>query len=254
MSRNDPRPSLNPNDKYHVEKVPLHVLELDYIQSVFLRHVYAKHEGIVFKGGTSLRLAHGLNRFSEDLDFNIVEGDPKRILETAIKGMERTGIPAKIGSFQDRKNVYLAILKYQGPLYSGTHISEGSLEVEFSKNTVILEPVWITIICPYPDVGTYTVRSMALDEILSEKIRSLKQRRKPRDLYDVWYILLKGAVVRSGLLSEKMREVGLDPLSHIEILDGYDISEKEWDRDMWNLMTRVPSLDAIRKEIMERIQ
>jgi predicted nucleotidyltransferase component of viral defense system len=227
----------------------MHVLELDYVQSVILRQLYTRYEGIAFKGGTSLRMAHGLNRFSEDLDFNIMEGDPKRILETAVKGLERTGIPARIGNFLDRKNVYLASIRYQGPLYSGNPLSEGTLELEFSKYRVKLDPVWSTILSPYPDVGTFMLWSMAPDEILAEKLRSLKQRRKPRDLYDIWYLLNKGAVVRKELVYEKMKEVGLDPIDPLEVLDGYDIDQKEWERDMGNLMTRVPDLDSIMKNV-----
>ena len=42
------------------------------------------------------------------------------------------------------------------------------------------------IIHPYSDTLEAEIRVYALEEILAEKIRSLFQRTRPRDLYDVW--------------------------------------------------------------------
>jgi predicted nucleotidyltransferase component of viral defense system len=239
--------------QYHVEKVPLHVLELDYIQYIVLRHIYADHDGIAFKGGTSLRIAHGLNRFSEDLDFNLIKGDPQKMLESAVEGLERTGIPARVGSFQERKNVYLATLRFQGPIYAGTPSSEGSMEMELSKYGILLEPIWLTVVSPYPDIGTFMLRSMAPEEILAEKVRSLLQRKKPRDLYDIWYLLMKGVILKEDLLYKKMEQVGLDPMGPPQIFRNYEVTESEWNRDLGNLMTRVPDLRTTTSEIEERL-
>ena len=96
---------------FNPDPVPLHVMELDYIQSISLRHIYAKNRSSVFKGGTCLRKVHSLNRYSEDPDFNIIAGDPEGLLKDGIKSLERTGIPARIVHKDDRKNVFLAKFK-----------------------------------------------------------------------------------------------------------------------------------------------
>jgi predicted nucleotidyltransferase component of viral defense system len=40
---------------------------------------------------------------------------------------------------------------------------------------------------PYSDDCGYEVMVYSLKEIIGEKIRSLFERTRPRDLYDVWY-------------------------------------------------------------------
>src|SRR3989344_4607525 len=44
----------------------------EYLQLIFLSYLYQEKEagGIIFKGGTALRLIFGSPRFSEDLDFS----------------------------------------------------------------------------------------------------------------------------------------------------------------------------------------
>jgi len=49
-------------------------IEKDYLQHLFLLFLsrYLKDE-MIFKGGTALQKAYGLNRFSEDLDFTLIK-------------------------------------------------------------------------------------------------------------------------------------------------------------------------------------
>jgi len=51
--------------------VPLFTQERDYFQLLFLSRLYSRKVPLVFKGGTCLKFAYSLPRFSEDLDFNI---------------------------------------------------------------------------------------------------------------------------------------------------------------------------------------
>ncbi|MBI2045684.1 nucleotidyl transferase AbiEii/AbiGii toxin family protein [Candidatus Pacearchaeota archaeon] len=53
------------NNKEHIEK--------NYFQDVFLFNLYRKTNIFVFKGGTALYKLYNLPRFSEDLDFSLVE-------------------------------------------------------------------------------------------------------------------------------------------------------------------------------------
>ncbi len=228
-------------------------MEMDYIQSILLRHIYAKNRSPIFKGVTCLRKVHGLNRYSEDLDFNMIGGDIEVLLRDGIKGLERTGIPTRIVHRDDRKNVFLARLRYQGPLYNGTPISEGSMELEFSKYEVRGKPEWNTVMDRYPDTGTFMIRSMAKEEILAEKIRSLVQRKKARDLYDVWYMLEKGFIISEKLVEAKFRDVGMKPIDIKEILRCYVVTDNEWERDMKSLINMVPGLDHIRRSILKLI-
>ncbi|MFO8108912.1 MAG: hypothetical protein R6U17_00070 [Thermoplasmata archaeon] len=45
--------------------IPKRILEQDYIQSMFLNELYHRDGSSVFKGGTYLKHAFGLDRFSD---------------------------------------------------------------------------------------------------------------------------------------------------------------------------------------------
>ena len=66
--------------------------EKHYIQSVIL--VAMSEEQVVFKGGTYLWFFHGLNRFSEDLDFTS-EKVPKDMDKKISKSLLMMGIENK---------------------------------------------------------------------------------------------------------------------------------------------------------------
>ncbi|MEF8874674.1 MAG: nucleotidyl transferase AbiEii/AbiGii toxin family protein [Candidatus Thermoplasmatota archaeon] len=237
--------------EFHEENVPLHLIELDYIQSIILKHIYLKHDSLVFKGGTSLRKVHGLDRFSEDLDFNIIGKNAEEILMSGIKGLEKTGIEAELAHFDDRKDVYLAKIRYKGPLHQGTELSEGTLKIDISKHKIHNKTSWETILGTYPDTGTYSVKVMDLEEILAEKFRSLVQRDTPRDLYDIWYVLKKGAELRYELLDQKFRDLDMTTRTPTDILSNYRLSEEDWKRDMRDLIHRTPEKEKIWEEISE---
>lgn len=72
----------------------LYQQEKDYLLRLFLYNYYKKFEDAVFKGGTCLKYLYGLNRFSEDLDFNLPikpETFQKQVKKT-LKEIDLTGI------------------------------------------------------------------------------------------------------------------------------------------------------------------
>jgi len=235
------------------ERVPLHVLELDYVQAVVLRGVYARDD-LVFKGGTCLRKLHGLPRFSEDLDFSLAspevgEAEARATVEEGAAMMGRAGMHVEIKDWKAGRGVYLCRLRYEGPLFTGDDTSRGTLQIEVSRHVPIMEPAWTSIASDYVDAGTFLVRAMDPTEMAAEKLRSLRQRRKPRDLLDLWFLLGKGPRPDGAFLARKLEEVGLEPgLSAWELLDGFDITEEEWKADLSILVERVPDLATVRRE------
>lgn len=237
----------------HAEDVPLHILELDYIQSIVLKHIFMRHEGIVFKGGTCLRKVHGLNRFSEDLDFNIIHDRPEQLLKEGVRGLDRTGIDAEITHQDDREDVFLAKIRYQGPLYSGTDISKGTLKIDMSKHEVHNEASWTTIVEDHADVGTYSTMTMDKEEILAEKFRSLVQRNMPRDLYDIWFLFKKESKLDEALVRTKFEDLDMEPRSPSDIIEDHDITDEEWKKDLEDLMNRPPDRDKLLDDIEETV-
>jgi len=73
-------------------------------------------EMAAFQGGTSLRILHGLPRFSEDIDFILIEPDPKfswqPYLERLIETCNEFGLnPEALDKKEMDKNVKSALIK-----------------------------------------------------------------------------------------------------------------------------------------------
>ena len=240
------------------EQLPLHVLELDYVQSVVLRGMYSRDD-LVFKGGTCLRKLHGLARFSEDLDFSLAspevgEAEAMATVHSGASMMERTGMGVEVKDWRSRRGAFLCRLRYEGPLFTGEDLSRGTLQIEMTRVAPLREPAWASIVSEYVDAGTFLVKAMDAEEMAAEKLRSLRQRRKPRDLLDVWFLLGKGIRPDPSLMADKLEEVGLDRgTSAVELVEGYDITEDEWMADLGVLVERIPDLGTISREVKERL-
>ena len=100
------------------------ILELSTINAKKLPH-FGPKTGIgkdtVFKGGTALYKLHGLNRFSEDLDFTLIDSklDLQKLLKNVISDLRNINVHAKIKEFDDYKNQKNIKLEIKGPLYKG---------------------------------------------------------------------------------------------------------------------------------------
>ncbi len=239
----------------HPERLSLHILELDYVQAVVLRGIYSL-DNLVFKGGTCLRKLHGLNRFSEDLDFSLAskdvgEAEARDVVEAGVSMMERSGMPVVIKGWSSRRGGFNCRLRYEGPLYTGEDLSRGSLQIEISSIVPTMEPVWTSIASEYVDVGTFLVQAMDPEEMAAEKLRCLGQRRKPRDLLDLRFLLGKGARPDPDLLALKLGEVGLEPtLTPFELVEGYNVTEGEWNAELGILIEGVPELSNVKGDVI----
>jgi len=176
--------------------VPVSTIERDYAQNWLLKPLSSVN--MVLKGGTGIRKAYiGDYRFSDDLDFTLLEMVVKEELEAVIEGSvkkvkEESGINfSEDIKFQENDNgfeidVYFQIMQGGG---SRTKIK---IDITKSENEEILLPLNMKrIIHPYSDDLKVEVRVYSLEEIMAEKMRSLFQRTRPRDLYDVWCLYSK---------------------------------------------------------------
>lgn len=162
-----------------------------------------------FYGGTSLRILYGLDRFSEDLDFSLLEPDPNFNLQPYLTAIQNelliSGLQVKVEQkvkHPDAK-VHSAFLKTNT---LETFIRIGLTEKE-RKTTQINEVMKIKIevdIDPPPHFSTevktlltpfpFSVRSYVLEDLFAGKMHALlfreyKIRIKGRDWYDfVWYV------------------------------------------------------------------
>lgn len=172
----------------------------EYVQHVFLSRFYRQSvtDTVYFKGGTALRLVFGSPRFSEDLDFSTSVSDDRRLedaLLTAFQDIEREGIGTNIISANKTSGGYLAELIF---LLGSERIP---LVLQFSKRKPNDTGEVITINSDM--IASYTVVMLARNRLVVEKIRALLARAKPRDFYDLYFL------IRSGLLGKNEKQLFL---------------------------------------------
>ena len=117
----------------------------------------------------------------EELEASIKESIKKAKEESGINFSENIEFQENDNGFEIA--VYSRILRESGsPL-------KIKLDITQSGNEEILLPLSKRmIIHPYSDNLEAEMKVYSLEEMVAEKVRSLFQRTRPRDLYDVWYL------------------------------------------------------------------
>jgi predicted nucleotidyltransferase component of viral defense system len=169
-------------------------------------------EHTAFYGGTALRIFHGLNRFSEDLDFSLVEGQNAVRLESALSSLE-TELAAWGFSFQaetkssgERTGIESAFLKGNTRINMLSVGVPDELNRQFPHNQTIKIKLELdttpppfastelkTHLLPTPfHVRLYDLPSLFAGKLHAVLFRNWKSRIKGRDFYDfVWYVSRK---------------------------------------------------------------
>lgn len=127
---------------------------------------------MAFKGGTSLMFFHNLNRFSTDLDFNLLDIEELDRVYDKVRA-----ILTRFGTIDDEAK------KQYGPvLVLNYGKGERMLKVEISVRQ-------------YPNhyemrslAGT-EIRVMTLPDMFAHKLCAMGERLSPRDIFDVWFFL-----------------------------------------------------------------
>lgn len=175
-----------------------------------------------FYGGTALRIFYGLDRFSEDLDFSLIEANPNfdftRYFPTLEKEIKSYGlnlsITEKIKSIDSdvasafvKGNTKELLLSF----YTDDNISVTSnetIKIKFEVDTnppayAKFEHKYRLLPSPY-EVNMYGLSSLFAGKIHAVLCRGWKSRIKGRDLYDYAFYLSKNAGVNQRYLRERL--------------------------------------------------
>lgn len=223
----------------------LYYVEKEYLQYIFL-HALAKHQdAFVFKGGTCLRICYGLERASEDLDFNttLPISKVREIILSCLKDYELLNIPHEVYVEKEYEGNKRFEVRFNGPLYNGNKESTNTLKIDLNKKKVRHTVVKV-IPQLFSDVPLFTLVTLAEHEIMAEKIRALVSRNAPRDLYDVWILLQKKVKLDRELIFEKFKEERITA-TKIQLPE-----EKVYMRDLKQLLDNVPSYNQVKEEVL----
>ena len=170
-------------------------------QQVILAGLYngGFFESAAFYGGTCLRIFHGLQRFSEDMDFSLLTQDANfdfsKYFQPIIDAFALVGREVEIKK-KDKKNfgkVESAFLKDNTDVYDVTFQTEKAIRIKIEVDTcppmnfnteqkLLLQPHSFMTRC-------YTLQDLFAGKMHALVYRSWKNRVKGRDWYDFeWYV------------------------------------------------------------------
>jgi len=181
-----------------------------------------------FYGGTALRIFYGLDRFSEDLDFSLMEEEPdfdiKEYFPILEKEIRAFGLNVKINEKEKTRdsNIRSAFLKGNTKEHLLLFYSGESEFASVPKNEIIKikfevdvkPPKYATFerkyrLQPVPyEVNLYDEPSLFAGKLHAVIGRSWNNRVKGRDLYDYVFYLSKGVAVNLKHLRERLIQSG----------------------------------------------
>lgn len=197
-----------------------------------------------FYGGTCLRIFYGLPRFSEDLDFSLLESDADFSLEPYFKAVREEfsalGLQVEISTKKKtvRTGIESAFLKSDTRLFSFAVHADKTIGIKFEVDT--MPPLGFSteeklLLQPF----SFYVKCFSLPDLFAGKMHALlfrnwKNRVKGRDWFDFEWYVRKGTsmnlshfVVRArqsgNLQGENLTEPDFRQLLHRRI-DTFDVA------------------------------
>lgn len=216
----------------------------EYLQYIILKKLeeLGCYKNIAFVGGTALRILFQLKRFSEDLDFSVVDAEGFKF-SAIVSGLEKSllleNLPSTI-RFKETKTVASAFIKFTDILYQ--------LDLSLHKDQVLMVKFEVD---QNPPLGYDTEFTMVandfiigvnhydLPSLFSGKLHAVLFRKytKGRDIYDLlWYLshqvkpnylLLNNAIAQTEGKSYSLDEDSLREhlLAKVENLDLKKVSK-----------------------------
>lgn len=266
-------------DVAKAKHVPKTTIDKDWVLSHLLHSIFSFsefRENLVFKGGTCLHKCYIEDyRFSEGLDFTLLNADfvidklmLKRILKMATQQSEIKFSHSDLQQ-QYHNNVpqgYKVEIKFWGadhnpnqrPLPPSRWQTSVKLDISFSEK-LILPAVAKEIMHPYSDADRIRNKAICYDfkELFSEKIRALKQRNRPRDVYDVWYLtkisdLDSNQEVKDLLLKKsELKNLTVEGVTDFVNEEKYIKNKRAWNQSMSHQIPveYLPDFDTVYKEL-----
>jgi predicted nucleotidyltransferase component of viral defense system len=225
----------------------------------------------VFKGGTCLRKCYyETYRFSEDLDFTVVDGGPEEpeqlvaiFRRIGVWLQDQAGLETQVDdqSFRRRQNLRgnpttEGRVAFRGPTMPPTL---PKIKLDLTSDEVLGQrPVRRAIVHSYSDqpLPTRGVLAYTAADLAAEKIRALAERCRPRDLYDVVHIhrhpdlIGEVARVRTGL-RRKCEHAGMAVPESTTIQDSpfREEIEQEWGNMLAHQLPFLPPFDEFWGEL-----
>ena len=173
-------------------------------------------EHAAFYGGTCLRIFHGLPRFSEDMDFTLVEKNPAIHLENYFHPIREVfALTGKDVVITKKEKLHFgrvesAFLKEDTTAYDIAFQTEKTIKVKIELDTnppLLFDTEQKLMMQPYSTM----IRCLTLPDLFAGKMHALvfrnwKARIKGRDWYDFEWYIRQNIPLHFAHLQERIRE------------------------------------------------
>lgn len=227
--------------------------EKNYVNSWILHAIYTEgfDDRLVFKGGTALSKLYfpDIWRFSEDLDFTATAPRPELAndLANALSAIEASsGISFDITSVHEAGDpVEYVQLKVQ---YDAVLGQRNTTDLDITFNEPLAFPIE-THEHSYEDIPTFTVPAYSVEEIFVEKLRSIYQRARARDYYDI-YRLLQQETFDTPTIAAALQDKAAAHNVDIDLANGLPEADIEavrayWDQALDRLVTEPIAFETV---------
>ena len=200
-------------------------------QQIILAGLYAGgfFESAAFYGGTCLRIFHGLQRFSEDMDFSLLAPDENfdfsKYFQPIVDAFALVGREVEITK-KDNKSfgkVESAFLKDNTDVYDVTFQTEKSIKIKIEVDTC--PPLNFTteqklLLQPH----SFMTRCFTLPDLFAGKMHALvyrawKNRVKGRDWYDFEWYVRNGVALDFAHLAERCKQFNNEDITPEQFRD-----------------------------------
>lgn len=223
----------------------------EYLQLLILDHLSTTpyiHK-VTFIGGTNLRLIQGIDRFSEDLDFDCKDLNEEEFIamtDSVIKYLRQNNVAVEPRDKQNprltafRRNLYFPEMLFDLGL-TGHKEERLLLKIEAQDQGVLYRPEVATI----NRMGFFfNLQVPPLDVLCAMKFAAILARRKGRDFYDTIFLLSK----TKPNLDFLQARAGITTLTELkaavlERLKEIDLSQKK--RDFMHLLFNEENAERI---------
>ncbi len=242
-------------------------------------------ERAAFYGGTALRILHGLDRFSEDLDFTLLSPDKSFKLDKYFGAMQRelaafnfqftlTRVEKDLDRLTEsaflKTNTQMLLLQIESPDVIVKSVpSNQKIKIKFEID-VDSPPGFSTEIKTLLLPSPFTVRAITLPGLFAGKmhaalLRNWKNRVKGRDFYDVQWYIARNMPLSLNYLGQKLRASGAlsEPLTRERLIELFTtrVESIDFKKAQSDVMPFVKDSNQVKlwsaeffKEIIGRIQ
>lgn len=185
---------------------------MEYLQTQILKALSLTKlvDSLSFLGGTCLRFAYGINRFSEDLDFDLVKKkgfEIEKLKQSVLEKLELQGFQIDART-KTTENIYIIFFKFKNVLrefgFKAPKDEKFLIKFEIDFN-------------PYENIQTETkfvdafherfpILVNSLETLFAQKVIAILLRpyQKGRDFYDlIWFLSQKNIEPNYAIFQEK---------------------------------------------------